>query len=202
MQLETPTRDDVSNDAENNQTFDSRHDKLEQYWAYVDAVRFFKKLCEQYDVAVQDNGYVQFTDASDASPIAADGLMYYKKKEQLKSELQDDRADGTLESDQDLPAYRDQFESPEFEHTEVTAENAEQVALSPDQFEDDEALHIAEAYEPETDEKGAPVIWWDDGVTERDIAESAMQVKGIGSQKAGKVVNQLRRDGYLTDDLE
>jgi hypothetical protein len=183
-------------------TYDGRHDEMETYWAVIDTERYIQKLCVSYDVAV-DNGFARYNDAKGESPIADDGLFYYQTKQQMGDDLTEKRDEGELNSDQNLPNYKDQFGAPEFEHAEITAENAEDFGLDADLFDDDETIFLPDEYEPETDDDDVLIIWnkADGEYTKNDVLKALNGVKGIGDKKAGNALNALQDAGIVPSDL-
>lgn len=209
MSFPTPADND-SNAAETTETetetvYDGRMDDQEDYWAVVDTERFLQKLCVANNVAV-DDGFARYTDAEGESPLADHGLFYYRQKKETGSELSDRRSDGDMNEDQTLPAYTDQFGSPEYDHVVVSAENAADFGLSADQFEDDEEIHLPTAYEPETDADGNLVVWYDADedtaeYTKDDVLDALNGVKGVGDKTAGRALNALQDAGIVASDL-
>jgi hypothetical protein len=203
MEFKTPTAADTETETETETetVYDGRHDGQEEYWAYVDTERFVQKLCLSFDVA-NDGGYARYTEAEGESPLADHGLFYYRQKKETADELADLRSDGEMNDDQNLPNYKDQFGTPEWDHVVVSAENAEEYGIDPELFGDDEEIHVPEEYQPETDEDGTLVIWYatdgDSDYTKDDVLKALNGVKGIGDKKAGKALNALEDAGILS----
>lgn len=184
------------------ETYDGRMDDMEEYWGYVDTERFLQKMCVAFGVAV-DDGFARYTEAEGESPLADHGLFYYRQKKELGNELRDQREGDELNDDQNLPAYRDQFETPEYDYTEVSADNAEDFGLDADQFEDDEVMYVPEEYEPETNDDNELIVWYntDGDYTKDDVLEALNDVSGIGPKKAGKALNALQDAGIVASDI-
>ena len=204
MNFPTPSETD-SDSAANTETetetvYDGRMDDMEEYWAVIDTERFLQKMCLTYGVAV-DGEFARYTDAEGESPIADHGLFYYRTKKEMGSELSDRRADGDLNDDQNLPNYKDQFGELETDHVVVSKENAEDFGLDAELFEDDEEIQLPEEYEPETDDDGNLIVWYEtDGqseYTKDDVLDALNGVSGIGPKKAGKALNALQDAGII-----
>lgn len=199
-----PTPADNGSNAVNNDdstaVYDSRMDDQEEYWAVVDTERFLQKMCVSYGVAV-DNGFARYTEAEGESPLADHGLFYYRTKKEMADDLSSRREDGDLDSDQTLPEYKDQFETPEYDHVVVSADNAGDFGLDADLFDDNEEIFLPEDYEPETDGDGNLVVWYEtDGettYTKDDVLETLRGVDGIGPKTAGKALNALESAGIV-----
>ena len=198
----TQSAENNTTEDDDNDVFAERMDEMEVYWGLVDTERFVQKVSVAYDVGVNEDGYAVYKDVSDDSPIAEDGLYYYQEKREQGQELSDKRDSGELNDDQTLPEYKDQFGEPEHDHTYITAENAENYGLEPEQFEEGEAIHLPDAYEPPVDDDGNLLVWYDDQpVTTDRVIESLEKVDGISNKRAGKVLNQLQEDGIIDSDI-
>lgn len=204
MDIEFPDPSDSSNTAENNSEdnentgpFSGRNADMESYWMKVDTERYIQKLCQRFSVGTQETGYAQYKKVEDESPLAADGLLYYRAKKELASELSDRRQDGDWTDEMTLPGYKEQVGVPDLDCTVISAENADEFGLSPDQFDDDEEIHLPDEYELPTDDDGQLVVWYDQPVTTERVLESLQSVKGIGDKKAGKALNKLQADGLI-----
>jgi hypothetical protein len=199
MEFKTPTAADTETETET--VYDGRHDGQEEYWAYVDTERFVQKLCLSFDVA-NDGGYARYTEAEGESPLADHGLFYYRQKKEMAAELSEKRSDGEMNDDQTLPEYKNQFETPEWDHVVVSAENAEDYGIDPELFGDDEEIHVPEEYQPETDEDGTLVIWYetdgDSEYTKNEVLEALKSVSGIGDAYAGRQLNALEDAGIIS----
>lgn len=189
---DTEATDDES---EASPIYDGRDDDQEAYWQLVETERFLTKLCVAEDVATNDDGGVWFKDAEGESPLADDGLFYYRNKKELGEQLKTERQNGDRPADQNLPNYKDQFGTPEWEHDELTADNCEEIGLDPDTFDDDEVIHLPAAYEPETDDDGHLLVWYEtDNQSEcskDDVLAALNDTEGIGDKTAGKALNSL-----------
>ena len=205
MEFKTPTaaetETETKTETETETVYDGRHDGQEEYWAYVDTERFVQKLCLSFDVAV-DGGYARYTEAEGESPLADHGLFYYRQKKELAAELSEKRSDGEMNDDQTLPNYKDQFGTPEWDHVVISAENAEEYGIDADLFDEDEEIHVPEEYQPETDEDGTLVIWYetdgDSEYTKADVLAALNSVTGIGDKKSGQALNALIDAGIVT----
>ena len=196
-------------ETETETVYDGRMDEQEEYWAVIDTERFLQKLCLTNGVAVDDSGkrpYARYTDAEGESPLADHGLFYYRTKKEMGGELADLRSDGDLNDDQNLPNYKHEFGAPEFDHVVVTAENAEDFGLDAEIFGDDEEIFLPTDYEPETDDDGNLVVWYetenDAEYTKDDVLTALNDVKGLGPKKAGKALNALQDAGIVPADLQ
>lgn len=179
-------------------TFEERSDDFETYWAVVDTERFLQKMCLNYGVAV-DGKFARYTDAEGESPLADHGLFYYRQKKELAADLRGRRDDGDLPDDATLPTYTDEYPEPEYDHVVVSQENAEDFGLDADLFEDDETIFLPSEYEPETDDDGNLVVWYNSDVeyTKNDVLTALKSVDGIGDKTAGKALNALKDAGII-----
>jgi hypothetical protein len=182
--------------------YDGRMEEMEDYWAVIDTERFLQKLCLTLDVAV-DGEFARYTDAEGESPIADHGLFYYRTKKDMAGDLADRRSEGDLNDDQNLPNYKDQFGELEQDHTVITKDNAEDFGLDADLFEDDEEISLPDEYEPETDDEGNLVVWYnqDGDYSQNDVLTALNAVKGIGPKTAGRALNALQDAGIVDSDL-
>ena len=200
-----PNPSDVSTETETTETepepetvYDGRHDEQEGYWAVVDTERYIQKLCLTYDVGVDTSGkrpYARYNDV-DNSPLADHGLTYYRSKTEQADDLADKRESGELEDDQNLPAYKDQFETPEWDHGVVTKENARDYGVDPEFMGDDEQIFVPDEYDLPTDENDELLVWSEtpeagDGLTVAQVLEIADGVKGLGPKTHERLAEAL-----------
>lgn len=204
---------DSSKDADNDAdtaVYAERMDAQEEYWAAVECFRAANKMLRQHDIAVQDNGSVFAKEAENESPLAALGVQLYLAKDEQGSELTEQRKSGDLDDEQNLPNYKDQFGTPEWDHTEVTADNAEELGVDSEHFDDDETLFVPDDFSDliPTKDNGSLKLYYDTDtdspepatVSKEAVLESLNDTEGIGKKTAGKALNQLEADGIIETD--
>jgi len=198
--------EDNSDDDDATPTFDDRNDDQEQYWANVNCYRAINKIMLDNDVAVTENGGIFAKKAENESPLAALGVQLYNAKDELGTELTERRKSDEWDDDMTLPNYKEQFGTPEWKHTKVTAENADEEGFNSEFFDDDEVLFIPADFGdllPTND--GGLVVWYDTDenspepatVSKAAVLESLNNTEGVGQKSAGRILNQLQADGII-----
>lgn len=178
---------------------DEENEAFQNYWAVVDTYRGIKKLCLTHlfdDVSNKQNS--EIASLRDRSPIADHYVFYQKAKEDVKDTIQKLRKDGDIPTKAGLREYKANVE-PEFEHTVLTKENAENNGVNPETFNDKEDnILFPEAYEFPTDDDGNLIIWAKQSGDELDndeVLEIVSGASGVGDKTATNVVEALEESG-------
>jgi hypothetical protein len=164
----------------------NRDDDYEDYWAICDAYRGIKKMCltHLFDGDKVSNRTIE--DKAEVSPLAEHFVFYKEQKDGIKATLKERRANDELPKGASLPAYREEFETPDFDHDVLTADNADEWGLTAGVFRDDEdAIFVPEAYEPPMDDDGNLIVYHSqdtDGPSLEAVLAAAAETDGIGEK--------------------
>lgn len=181
--LPTDVRTDNDNtnaavEAEPETTFGGdRIDNYEDYWLSVDMVRILGKSCKRLGVAkVKD---------AERSPWAAHYVHYRDLKNENKETCTDLKGN--------LPTYREEFGEPETDCQKITAENAEEIGLTADDFGDDEdPIFVPVDYEP------PEVVFWAEAgeeAPEETVREALETVSRLGEKTSEEAIKALEEAG-------
>ena len=163
--------------------YEGNEETYNDYWQAVGMVRYLGKACRTLGVAkVQDAG---------SSPWADHYVHFRDLKDGLKDEVNGNDDHEALPGS--LPDFRDNVGTPEWDHTEVTAENAKEFGLDPETFkEDEDPIFVMDSYE-------APEGVWkaEEGeeADEKAVREAFETVNRVGEATSEELVKALKDAG-------
>lgn len=163
--------------------YEGHTETYNDYWQAVGMVRYLGKACRSLGVAkVKDAG---------SSPFADHYVHFRDLKDGLKDEVNGNDDHEALPGS--LPDFRDNVGTPEWDHTEVTAENAEEFGLDPETFkEDEDPIYVMDSYEAPEE------VWYAEEGEEADeqaVVDALSEVSGIGEARAEKALKALKDAG-------
>jgi hypothetical protein len=191
MSIKLPTQTASNDNNQNNSganndpkaKYEGHEETYNDYWQAVGMVRYLGKACRTLGVAkVKDEG---------SSPWADHYVHFRAIKDDLKDRVNGDGEEDALPGS--LPDFRNVFETPEWDHIEVTKENAADYGLDPETFNDDEdPIYVMADYEAPEE-----VYYAESGeeATEDDVTEALTTVDGIGEGRAEKALEALKDAG-------
>lgn len=200
MSITLPSSDSI--DAENDESdaedtvFDERVEAYEDYWKLCSVIRVVSGVAETAGVPTF------FKDAADESPLAAYGYEIAKMKSDQKAEIADMKDAGDLPEDANLPEYVDQFETPEYDHDVITAEDTAEWSLPDDHVDDDDPIFVPDDMDLPTNDDGTIRLEYNDQPASHAEAAQVLvdEVDGIGKKRAGRAVNALVEAGIIAEE--
>ena len=180
----TATETNTEAEAEPETIFNGeRVEEYEDYWKAISMVRLLKKSCKALGVAkVKDQGRSPWADHYGHFAAIAYGT---DDEPGLKTTCQ--------ELDGNLPAYKEEFETPEGEFDVITKDNAEDFGLPADEFgEDEDPIYVPVDYEAPTE------VWFAEEGEEIDaetVKETCETVNRVGDATAEELTEALKDAG-------
>jgi len=193
---------ETQTETEESPIFGERNDDFEAYDAVINTEGVLQLLCLTNGVGV-DGDFARYTEAEGESPLADHGLFYYRQKNEMKADFRERRESGDLPEDANLPNYREEFPEPDFDHVVVSKENAAEFGIDPEVVPEDREYTLPTDYEPETDDDGNLIVWYESTSNHsvNDYLAALESVDGIGKKTSGRALNALQAAGLVPSDL-
>jgi hypothetical protein len=160
--------------------YEGNEETYNDYWQAVGMVRYLGKACRTLGVAkVQDAG---------SSPWADHYVHFRDLKDGLKDEVNGNDDHEALPGS--LPDFRDNVGTPEWDHTEVTAENAKEFGLDPETFkEDEDPIFVMDSYEAPEE------VWYaeeGEALSDEEHLKVLTDADGVGKATAENILKHLK----------